>query len=84
MDELLDLPDLFDAIQELLDMGMYEEALKMLDYHSNFYPEEADIQFLYARIYLEQNKPVAAIPYLHSSLRLDKNNVDCLLGLFYA
>jgi tetratricopeptide (TPR) repeat protein len=84
MDELLDLPELFDAIQELLDMGMYEEALKMLDYHSSFYPEEADIQFLYARIYLEQNKPVAAIPYLHSSLRLEKNNVDCLLGLFYA
>jgi tetratricopeptide (TPR) repeat protein len=84
MDELLDLPELFDAIQELLDMGMYDEALKMLDYHTPFYPEEAEIQFLYARIYLEQNNPTVAIPFLHNSLRLEKNNVDCLLGLFYA
>ena len=84
MDELLDLSDLVDKIQELLEVGLYDEVLKLLDYYSIFYQDEWEIYFFYSRVYLEQNDPSAAVPYLHKSLNFDKNNVDSLLGLFYA
>ena len=84
MDDLLDLSDLVDKIQELLEVGLYDEVLKLLDYYSIFYQDEWEIYFFYSRVYLEQNDPSAAVPYLHKSLNFDKNNVDSLLGLFYA
>jgi tetratricopeptide (TPR) repeat protein len=84
MDEFLELPDLVDTIQELLEMGLFDSALKLLDHYVVFYSNDWEIYFLYSRVYLEQNNPAAAIPYLHRSLRIDKNNVDCLMGLFYA
>jgi len=84
MDDLLDLSDLVEKIQELLEVGLYDEVLKLLDYYSIMYPDEWEIYFLYSRVYLEQNDPSTAIPYLHKSLKIDKNNVDSLLGLFYA
>ena len=84
MDELLDLPELVDKIQELLEVGLYDEALKLLEYYSLIYQEEWEIYFLLSRVYLEQNDPRTAIFYLNKSLRIESSNVDSLLGLFYA
>ena len=68
MDELPELPELVDKIQEFLDMGLFDEALKLLDSSGVFYQNEWEIFFLYSRVYLEQNEPSAAIGYLHKSL----------------
>ena len=84
MDELPELPELVDKIQEFLDMGLFDEALKLLDSSGVFYQNEWEIFFLYSRVYLEQNDPSAAIGYLHKSLKIDAANIDSLLGLFYA
>jgi tetratricopeptide (TPR) repeat protein len=83
-DEFLELPELVDKIQELLEMGLFDEGLKLLDRYADFYQDEWEIQYLYSRVHLEQNDPAAAIGYLHKSLKIDRNNLDCLLGLFYA
>jgi Tetratricopeptide repeat. len=84
MDDSLDFSELVNKLQELLEVGLYDEVLKLLDYYSIFYQDEWEIYFLYSRVYLEQNDPSTAITYLHKSLKIDKNNVDSLLGLFYA
>jgi tetratricopeptide (TPR) repeat protein len=84
MDEWLELSDLTDRVQELLEMGLYEEVLGLLDRYIAFYQDEWEIYFLYSRLYLEQNEPRRAIPYLHKSLKIDKKNLDVLLGLFYS
>jgi tetratricopeptide (TPR) repeat protein len=84
MDELPDLPELVDKIQEFLDMGLFDEALKLLDSTSVFYQNEWEIFFLYSRVYLEQNDPSTAIGYLQKSLKIDSSNLESLLGLFYA
>jgi tetratricopeptide (TPR) repeat protein len=83
MDDFPELSELIDRIQELLDVGLPDEAFALLNQYENFYPDEWEIYFLHSRICLEKNNPSAAIPFLHKSLRIDKNNVDCLLGLFY-
>jgi tetratricopeptide (TPR) repeat protein len=84
MDEFLELPELVDTIQEYLDMGLLDEGLKLLDRYADFYQDEWEIHYLYSRIHLERNDPKAAIGFLHKSLKIDKHNLDCLLGLFYA
>jgi tetratricopeptide (TPR) repeat protein len=84
MDEMLELPELIEKTQEYLDIGLFDEALALLEANSAFYQNEWEIFFLYSRIYLEQNKPSEAIEYLHKSLKIDKNNMESLLGLFYA
>ncbi len=84
MDEWLELQDLVERIQELLELGLYEEALALLDSYASFYQDEWEIYFLYSRVYLEQDEPRKAIPYLQKSLKIDHKNVDVLLGLFYA
>jgi tetratricopeptide (TPR) repeat protein len=84
MDEFPDLPELVDKIQEFLDMGLFDEALKLLDSSSVFFQNEWEIFFLYSRVYLEQNDLSRAIVYLHKSLKIDAVNVESLLGLFYA
>jgi Tfp pilus assembly protein PilF len=84
MDEWLELQELVDRIEELLEMGLAEDALALLDGYESFYKDEWEIPFLYSRIYLEQDDPRTAIPYLYKALRLDKRNVDVLLGLFYS
>jgi tetratricopeptide (TPR) repeat protein len=84
MDEWLELSDLIERIQEMLEMGLYEEARGLLDGYLALYHDEWEIYFLYSRVFLEQNEPRDAIPYLHKSLKFDKKNPDVLLGLFYA
>jgi tetratricopeptide (TPR) repeat protein len=81
MDEL---PELVDKIQEFLEMGLFDEALKLLDSTTIYYQDEWEIYFLYSRVYLEQNKPSLAIVYLNKSLNLENTNIESLLGLFYA
>jgi len=84
MDEWLELQDLVDRIQEFLEMGLYEDALKLLDSYAGLYQDDWEIHFLYSRVFLEQDRARESIPYLHKALRIDKKNVDVLLGLFYA
>jgi Tfp pilus assembly protein PilF len=84
MDEWLELSELVERIQEMIDLGLFEEARGLLDGYQVLYHDEWEIDFLYSRIFLDQNEPRAAIPYLHKSLKFDKNNPDVLLGLFYA
>jgi tetratricopeptide (TPR) repeat protein len=84
MDEWLELEDLVERTEELLDMGLCDEAGALLDRYVSLYQDEWEIHFLYSRVKLDQGKPREAIHYLHKSLRIDKKNVDVLLGLFYA
>lgn len=84
MDEWLDFSELIDKTQELIELGLHDEALKLLDEYSRIYGDEWEIYFLFSRIYTEQNQPDKAIPCLHKGLKIDKTNADCLLGLFYA
>ena len=84
MEEWLDFSELIDKAQELIDLGLYEEALKLLDDYSQIYMDEWEIYYLYSRIYTDQSVPEEAIPFLHKGLKIDKTNVECLLGLFYA
>lgn len=84
MDEWLELSELIDQVQELFDLNLYDEGLELLDQYKDIYINEWELHFLYSRAYSEQNKPVEAIPHLKQGLRFDKDNPDCLLGLFYA
>jgi tetratricopeptide (TPR) repeat protein len=84
MDEWLELTELIERIQEMLDLGLHEEARGLLESYRALYHNEWEIYYLYSRVFLEQNRPREAIPFLHKSLRLDKRNPDVLLGLFYA
>lgn len=84
MDDWLDLPKLIEDVQELFDLSLYDEGLDLLDQYNDIYNTEWEIHFLYSRAYSEQNKPQDAIPHLKQGLKFDKDNSDCLLGLFYA
>ncbi len=84
MDSWLDLTDLIERVQECLEIGLYEDAKDLLDQYVDVYRGEWEIFFLYSRVYAEDNDPQKAIDFLYKALRLDKNNLDCLLGLFYA
>jgi len=84
IEEWLDLPDLIDKVQETLELGFFEDAQKLLDQYKNIYENEWEIHFLYSRLFAEQNMPRKAIPFLLNGLRIERDNADCLLGLFYA
>ena len=78
MEEWLEIQDLVDRIEELLDMGLCEDALALLEQYAIFYQDEWEIYFLYSRVYMEQNNPRAAIPHLFKSLQLDKKtSISC-------
>lgn len=84
MEKWHDLSDLVEKVQELFDINLYDEGVSLLDHYKDIYPNEWEIHFLYSRAYSEQGKPQLAIPHLRQALRFNKDNVDCLLGLFYA
>jgi tetratricopeptide (TPR) repeat protein len=84
MNEWLDFSDFVDKTQELIDMGLYDEAKALLEQYADSFIDEWEYWFIYSRIYGEQNKPQEAIAMLRKGLQLDPNNVDCLVGLFYA
>ncbi len=84
MDEWLELSELIDQVQELFDLNLYDEGLELLEQYNDIYRNEWELHFLYSRAYSEQNKPAEAIPHLKQGLHFDKDNPDCLLGLFYA
>ncbi len=84
MNEWLDLGDLIDRSEELIEMGLYDEALELLKDYSHLYQDTWELCALYGRIYTDQNKPEQAIRWLHKGLRIDKTNPECLLGMFYA
>ncbi|MBN1576270.1 MAG: tetratricopeptide repeat protein [Chitinispirillaceae bacterium] len=84
MDEWLDLGDLIDKSEEFIELGLYDEATKLLNRYSRLYSDAWEICVLYGRICTDLNKPVEAISWLRKGLRLDRTSTDCLLGLFYA
>jgi tetratricopeptide (TPR) repeat protein len=84
MAEWIDFSELVENAQELIDLGLYDEAKSLLDRHAGSFSGEWELYFLYSRCFAEQNMPDEAIPWLHKGLRLDPVNVDCLVGLFYA
>jgi len=84
IEEWLDLPELIDKVQETLELGFFEEAHKLLDQYKDVYQNDWEIYFLYSRLFAEQNMPRKAIPFLLKGLRIERDNADCLLGLFYA
>lgn len=84
MENWLDLPELVDRVQELLDLGLYDEGHELLKQYESIYENQWEMHFLFSRIYSEQSKPGEAILFLKRGIELDENNVDCLLGLFYA
>jgi tetratricopeptide (TPR) repeat protein len=83
-DEWLDFPELVEKVQEYIEIGLYDEAISLLNRYTSFFKDEWEIPFLFSRIYTEQNKPEKAIEYLKQSLEIEPNNPDSLLGLFYA
>ncbi len=84
MDEWLDVPELVEKIQEYLDIGLDAEALKLLDRYAEIYRDEWEIDFLYSRLYSERGEPEKAVEHLERCLEAEGNNLDCLLGMFYA
>ncbi|MBN1980747.1 MAG: tetratricopeptide repeat protein [Chitinivibrionales bacterium] len=79
----LDYPEFIDHINELFEVGLYEEGIAKLDAFKELYDHDWELHFLYARAFIEQNKPQEALPYLRLAYTLDKKNPDCLLELFY-
>jgi tetratricopeptide (TPR) repeat protein len=73
-----------ERAQEMIDLGMYDSASAMLDRYASFFKDEWEISFLYSRIFSEQNKSEEAIKHLHTALKMDPDNLDCILGLFYS
>jgi tetratricopeptide (TPR) repeat protein len=84
MEEWLDLPEFADKVHELIDLGLFEEAQQQLDEYKSAYPNEPEMLLLYSRLYSEQNRPRQALEYLQQCYKIDRSNVDCLLGFFYA
>ncbi len=84
MDEWLDIGDLIDKSEELIDLGLYDDATALLNHYSHLYSDAWEICALYGRIFTDQNKPKEAIEWLRKGLRIDRTNPDCLLGMFYA
>ena len=83
-DDWLDLPELLDNTQELLDLGLIVEAKDLLDKYESVFRDYWEFHFLYSRVYTEQNQPREAVTHLLRGLRLERDSVDCMLGLFYA
>jgi tetratricopeptide (TPR) repeat protein len=84
MDQWPDHDELFDKTQDLIELGLFDEAKSLLDRFAHVFSEDWELYFLYSRLCAEQNKPEQAIHHLQTALKLDPANPDCLLGLFYA
>jgi Tfp pilus assembly protein PilF len=84
MEKWLDFADFIDHIQELIDIGLHDDALGLLEQYEHIYGEHWEIYYLYSRIFTEQNRNTDAIRALYKAYRLDRNNIDCLVGLFFA
>ncbi len=84
MDEWLELDDLIDRCEEMVEIGLYDEALSLLKRYSHIYTQSWEICVLYGRIYTDRNNPKAAVVWLKRGLQIDRNNAESLLGLFYA
>ncbi|MBD3322886.1 MAG: tetratricopeptide repeat protein [Chitinivibrionales bacterium] len=83
MDEWLDLPDLIDKTHELIELGLFNQAAELLAKYESVYANDIDIPVLYSRLYTETDQPEKALPWLYKGLNIDKNNPECLLGLFF-
>jgi tetratricopeptide (TPR) repeat protein len=83
-EEWSDLPELLENVQELLDLGLTDDARDMLDKYRTIFQDYWEYHFLYSRVFADQNMPREAVSCLIAGLRLERDNVDCLLGLFYA
>jgi tetratricopeptide (TPR) repeat protein len=83
-DEWPDLSDLLDKTQELLELGLPDDAEALLDRYRLAYQDYWEFHFVYARVFTDQNLPRKAVPHLLRGLRIDRENCDCLLGLFYS
>lgn len=84
MSEWLDFHELVERVQELIEYGLIEEANQLLIDYSAIYENKWEFHFLFSRICSEQNKHQEAILHLENALICDKNNLECLLGMFYA
>jgi tetratricopeptide (TPR) repeat protein len=84
LDEWLDAGDLIDKTEDLIDLGLFDDAFELLNRYFHLYEDVWELYVLYGRIYTDQNKPDEAIDWLRRGLQLDKKNPDSLLGLFYA
>jgi tetratricopeptide (TPR) repeat protein len=82
-DEWLDFPELVERVQELFEIGFYEEAQELLDRYTHIYHDEWEMYFLYSRLFTETEQMQKAIQCLHMGLKFEKTNPDLLLGLFY-
>jgi tetratricopeptide (TPR) repeat protein len=79
-----DLPELLEYVQEYLELGLIDDARDTLDRYKSVFLDYWEYHYLYSRVYAEQNMPREAVSCLITGLRLERDNVDCLLGLFYA
>jgi tetratricopeptide (TPR) repeat protein len=84
VEEWLDFTQMIERVQELLDVGLDSEAADLLDRYADIYKGAWEIEFLYSRIHADQDRPEKAVECLFRCLRTEKNNLDVLLGLFYA
>jgi len=84
MENWLDLPDLVEQVQELFDLNLFDDGLSLLEQYKDIYSSEWEVHFLLSRAYSERNKPEQALYHLKQGLKYNKDNPDCLLGLFFA
>lgn len=75
--------ELTERVQDLLDMSLYEEALELLENYGMHHDDPWEIHFLYSRVYSEQNLPNKALEHLKECQKIDNDNPDSLLALFY-
>ncbi len=83
-DDWSDLPELLESAQEFLELGLIDDARDLLDKYRPVFQEYWEYHYLYSRVYAEQNMPREAVSCLIAGLRIERDNIDCLLGIFYA
>lgn len=83
-DEWLDLSDLVERAQDLLEVGLVDDAQALLDDYAPMYQDSWELHFMYARVAAEREEHALAVDLLRKSLRLGGHNADTYLGLFYA
>jgi tetratricopeptide (TPR) repeat protein len=83
MDEWLDLGELVDRVQNLIDVGLFDEAGQLLDAYREVYTGAWELSYLYSRISSTTNRHAEAITHLRDCLRQGGHTADCYLNLFY-
>jgi len=83
-DNWSDIPELLENVQELLELGLPDDARAALDKYRAVFRDYWEYHFLYSRVYIDLDMPREAISSLFAGLRIEPDSVDCLLGLFYA